>query len=121
MPEAYALGLLVDAPSWGPVPPSLPQRLETFHRFLLTELNRDLATASPVDALYGYTVRSVNTAAQHVNAEAKGEGEGRFTRALVAELATIQDFQRLGEFSRSFINPVNYAAAYQPVSSNFLC
>ncbi len=121
MPEVCALGLLVDAPSPGPVPPSLPQQLETFHRFLLTELNRDLETASPVDALYGYTVRSVNTVAQHVNAAAEGEGEGRLTRALVAELATIQDFQRLEEFRKSFINPVNCAAAYQPVSSNFLC
>ncbi len=97
MPEVSALGLLVDAPSQGPVPPSLPQRLETFHRFLLTELNRDLATASPVDALYGYTVRSVNTSAQHVNAMA--EGEGRFSRALVVEIATIQDLQRLGGVS----------------------
>ncbi len=95
MPEACALGLLEDAPSQGPVPPSLPQRLETFHRFLLTELNRDLARASPIDSLYGYTVRSVNTAAQHVNAAAEGEGEGRFTRAFVAELATTQDLQRL--------------------------
>ncbi len=99
MPEVSALGLLVDAPSQGPVPPSLPQRLETFHRFLLTELNRDLATASPVDALYGYTVRSVNTSAQHVNAMAEGEGEGRFSRALVVEIATIQDLQRLGGVS----------------------
>ncbi len=97
MPEVHALGLLEDAPSQGPVPPSLPQRLETFHRFLLTELNRDLRAASPVDSLYGYMVRSVNIAVQHVNATAEGEGEGRLTRAFVAELATIQDFQRLGE------------------------
>jgi hypothetical protein len=87
--EVVALGLIEDAPAQHVAGKSVPRRLETFHRFLLSHLESELPARrkSVIDSLYGYNVRSVNSVMSHVKAELDEEQAAeKVTRALVTEL-----------------------------------